>query len=87
MSGTSITIKGETLPLENAMLDLDAAAITCSYSEALANAFTGWMPVDVLLNMQPCKFPVLLRVIDAGVLQESQMIIIEFDGPAPKLDA
>ena len=45
MSGTSITIKGETIPLENATLDLEAATITCSYSEALANAFTGWMPV------------------------------------------
>ena len=81
MSGTSITIKGETIALEDAQLSLDSATILCRYSERLAAAFTGWMPVDVQLHLAPCKFPLTLRVIDVHHLQQSKLLEIEFDGP------
>jgi len=80
MAGAPITIKGETIPLEHANFDLDDAAIECRHSERLAMAFTGWMPVEIQLNLPPCKMPISLRVIDVESLQESQMMIIELDG-------
>lgn len=84
---TSITIKGETIPLENASLDLDNAAIGCRYSEALAMALTGWMPVEIQLNLSPSKKPIPLRVIDVTALKASQMIIIQLDGLVQLLNA
>lgn len=81
MSNTSLTIKGETYPLEDSTLNLDDATIVCRYLERLADAFTGWLPIEVRIHMKPCTFPVVLRVIDVTHMQESDLLRIEFDGP------
>jgi hypothetical protein len=83
---TSITIKGETIPIAEATVDLEAAAIKCLYSEQLSKAFAGWMPVDVQLNLNQCRFSVPLRVIDVRdfydvEVRQQRIMVIEFDGP------
>jgi len=81
MSRTSLIIKGETILLEEATLNLDDATITCRHTEQLVNACRGWLPIEVQLLLKPCTFPIVLRVIDVTHMQESDVMLIEFDGP------
>jgi hypothetical protein len=81
MSGTSLIIKGETILLEEATLNIDDGTITCRYTERLVNACHGWLPIEVEILLKPCKFPIVLRVIDVTHMQESDVMLIEFDGP------
>lgn len=81
MSNVMLEIKGDKIPLHSASVDLDVPGIVCDHSEELAASLTGWMPVDVLLHVAPCRFPVALRLIDCESLKESGKLVLEFDGP------
>lgn len=80
MSRVSLTVRGETIEIDEAAFDFNGALLKCRYSEELALAFTGYMPVEVQLHLPPCKFPITFQAIDIEVLQLSRKILIEVDG-------